>query len=100
MFLVPRVSSGGWWYMLEQALFFECDKYWWANLLLIGNFVPWDQNAKGGCMPWSWVIAADFQLYFFIPFYVMVYKKSKKAAYVLAGALMVIGTGIITAIVA
>jgi len=28
--------------MLEQGLFYQCDKYWWANMLLIGNFVPWE----------------------------------------------------------
>jgi len=42
IFIVPRLSSGGWWFMLEQGLFYQCDKYWWANMLLIGNFVPWE----------------------------------------------------------
>lgn len=99
MFLVPRISSGGVWYMLEQGIFFECSKYWWANILLISNFVPWDQNAKGGCMPWSWAIAADFQLYVFIPFYVILYKKSRKAAIGLGFFLLALGTVIICSIV-
>lgn len=85
--------------MLEQALFMECSKYWWANLLLVGNFIPWDQNAKGGCMPWSWVIAVDFQLYLFIPFYVMAYKKSKNFGLAIGWFLLVAGTVIICAIV-
>jgi len=80
-------------------LFFECDKYWWANLLLIGNFVPWDQNAKGGCMPWSWAIAADFQLYLFVPLYVVIYKKSRNAALIVAWMLLIGGTVIICSIV-
>jgi hypothetical protein len=42
IFIVPRLSSGGWWFMLEQGLFYQCDKYWWANMLLIGNFLPWE----------------------------------------------------------
>jgi peptidoglycan/LPS O-acetylase OafA/YrhL len=60
IFLMPRVSGGGVWFMYEEALFYKCDQYWWANLLLISNFVPWDQDAKGGCMPWSWAICVDF----------------------------------------
>ena len=99
MFLVPRISSGGVWFMLEEALFFECDKYWWANLLLINNFVPWDQNAKGGCMPWAWAIAADFQLYIFIPFYVIAYKKSRGLALAIGWSLLAIGTIVICIIV-
>jgi peptidoglycan/LPS O-acetylase OafA/YrhL len=99
LFLAPRVSSGGVWFMYEQALFFECDKYWWANMLLINNFVPWEQNAKGGCMPWSWAIAADFQLYLFIPFYVMLYKKSRTAFLALAWLILAVGTAVICLIV-
>jgi peptidoglycan/LPS O-acetylase OafA/YrhL len=99
MFLIPRVSSGGIWYTLEQALFFECDKYWWASFLLISNFVPWDQNAKGGCMPWGWAIAVDFQLYLLIPLYVVIYKKSRTAALTLCWGLLIAGTAIICTVV-
>jgi hypothetical protein len=61
--------------------------------------VPWDQNAKGGCMPWSWAIAADFQLYVFIPFYVILYKKSRTACIYFAWFLIFAGTVIICSIV-
>jgi hypothetical protein len=99
MFLIPRVSSGSVWFMYEQALFFQCDKYWWTNVLLLSNLIPWDQNAKGGCMPWSWAIAADFQLYLFIPLYVIIYKKSRTACLVVIWTLLAIGSAIICAIV-
>jgi hypothetical protein len=68
-------------------------------MLLLSNFIPADQNAKGGCMPWSWVIAADFQLYLFIPLWVYIYKKSKTAALAIMWSLMILGTGIICVIV-
>lgn len=99
MFLIPRVSQGGVWFSLEQALFFECDRYWWASLLLVNNFIPWEQNAKGGCMPWGWAIAADFQLYLLIPLYVIVYKKSRTAGLALVWGLLALGTVVICLIV-
>lgn len=50
-------------------------------------------------MPWGWAIAADFQLYIFIPFYVMLYKKSRNAALYLAWGILLVGTVIICSIV-
>jgi hypothetical protein len=85
--------------MLEQALFFECDKYWWANLLLISNFFPFYADAKGGCMPWSWALAADFQLYIFLPLLVIVYKRSRNIFIGLLWFIFLAGTGIIAYVV-
>jgi hypothetical protein len=51
-------------------------------------------------MPWSWAIAADFQLYIFIPFYVMLYKRSRKACIYLASFFIIAGTVIISLIAA
>lgn len=99
MFLMPRVSSGSVWFVYEQALFWKCDQYWWANVLLLNNFIPSEQDAKSGCMPWSWVIAADFQLYLFIPLWVVIYKKSRNAGLILVWLLLIVGTGIICTIV-
>jgi peptidoglycan/LPS O-acetylase OafA/YrhL len=99
LFLIPRVSSGSVWFVLEQALFWKCDQYWWSNMLLISNFVPWEQDVKFGCMPWSWAIAADFQLFIFIPLWVVIYKKSKNAALGLMWFLIAAGTAIIALIV-
>ncbi len=50
-------------------------------------------------MPWSWAIAADFQLYLFIPLYVIIYKKSRTACLVVIWTLLAIGSAIICAIV-
>lgn len=50
-------------------------------------------------MPWSWVIAADFQLYIFIPLWVVIYKKSRNAGLSLMWFLLIAGTGIICTIV-
>ena len=50
-------------------------------------------------MPWSWVIAADFQLYVFIPLWVVIFKKSRNAGLLLMLLLLIGGTGIICIIV-
>ncbi|CDW89299.1 UNKNOWN [Stylonychia lemnae] len=95
IFIGPRISSGPTWYMYEQSLFYRCNTYWWTNVILISNFIPWDQDNKGGCMPWSWSICVDFQLYIFIPLYVYAFKQSRLAgliigwAYVAAGMFVV-----------
>jgi hypothetical protein len=46
-------------------------------------------------MPWSWVISVDFQLYVFIPFYVILFKKSRIAGLTLAWLMIVTGSVII-----
>jgi peptidoglycan/LPS O-acetylase OafA/YrhL len=41
-----------------------CEKYWWSALLHVQNYVnPLDQ-----CLPFSWYLGADFQLFVISPF--------------------------------
>ena len=61
-----------------QSLFLNCDRYWWAQLLMIGNIVPFFEDMNGGCFYWAWTFYCDFQLVFLVPLYVAVYAKSKK----------------------
>ena len=91
-YAIPRMGSGGLWYMMDMALWKDCDQYWWANMLLVGNFLPSQQDSKGGCMQWSWAIAAEFQLYLLIPFYVIIYKKSRMAGIIIGWLLIIAGT--------
>ena len=35
-----RLSEGPAWINYEN-LFYKCDSYWWAQLLFVGNLVPW-----------------------------------------------------------
>ena len=50
-------------------------------------------------MPWGWVVATDFQLYIFVPLYVVVFKKSRNAGLILASFMMVAGTAAIAGVV-
>lgn len=45
------------------------------------NFFPQDQNLLGGCFNWGWIIAAEFQLFLIIPFFVWGLYNSGKLFY-------------------
>ena len=56
----------------ESAIYQNCNKYWWTNLLYINNLYPW--RMTDGCIYWSWYLANDMQFYvlsplIIIPFY-------------------------------
>lgn len=53
-----RMNSGPIWYSYGN-LFYDCGTYWWADLLFIGNFVPFFTPATSGCMYWCWAICCD-----------------------------------------
>lgn len=38
--IFPRVGAGPIWYS-AHSMFDECDKYWWAQLLMMGNLFPY-----------------------------------------------------------
>ena len=48
----PFMQSGPAWFTYS-SLYYECDKYWWANVLFIGNLYPGFQMATEGCFYWS-----------------------------------------------
>ena len=42
--IFPFIGSGPLYPLLTEEFFLEpCLKYWWTNLLLISNFVPWGE---------------------------------------------------------
>ena len=64
-----------------SGLYLNCEKYWWAQLLFIGNLVPFFSEATEGCMFWAWFLTTDLQLYLLIPLYVALIRKSKVIGY-------------------
>ncbi|XP_025113091.1 O-acyltransferase like protein-like isoform X2 [Pomacea canaliculata] len=56
----PSVTSGPLW--TDHAPdYSQCKSYWWANLLLVQNFL------QKGCMPWTWYLAVEWQLHVVTP---------------------------------
>ena len=70
----PHMGAGPIWYS-ARAMYTDCSAYWWAQLLMIGNIVPYFQAPNYGCFFWGWVITTDMQLALLIPFFVVIYKK-------------------------
>lgn len=75
-FVVPRLNSGPVWY-IYQELFYSCGTYWWAQVLLVGDMVPFFQAQNEGCYYWSWSVTNDIKLFLLVPFYVILYKRSR-----------------------
>jgi hypothetical protein len=42
--------------------------------------VPYFEEVTCGCFYWAWGLYCDFQLYLFVPLYIILYRKSRKAA--------------------
>jgi peptidoglycan/LPS O-acetylase OafA/YrhL len=56
---ISRLEDGPLW-INTQSLFYQCDKYWWAQILFIGNLVPYFTEVTLGCFYWGWAVYADF----------------------------------------
>ena len=67
-----------------------CTTYLWTNIFYVSNLFPFSgdngqfgQYAEGnlGCMDWSWYLSVDYQLHLTMPWLLLLYKRSPKAAY-------------------
>lgn len=65
--IVPMLSSGPFWNLLESDQSF-CNQYWWTNLLYINNLFP--KNNHGGCYAVAWYLANDVQFFLLVPWIV------------------------------
>ncbi|OQV21569.1 putative Nose resistant to fluoxetine protein 6 [Hypsibius exemplaris] len=67
MFVVPYVVDGPYAILVRQegSPTEYCKTYWWTNLLMVSNVVPVDKSKM--CMPWTWFISADWQLFIVTP---------------------------------
>eukprot|EP01116_Phalansterium_solitarium_P008032 TRINITY_DN2121_c0_g1_i2.p1 TRINITY_DN2121_c0_g1~~TRINITY_DN2121_c0_g1_i2.p1 ORF type:complete len:456 (+),score=112.37 TRINITY_DN2121_c0_g1_i2:128-1495(+) len=53
-----------------------CNRYFWANVIFVNNFVPF----KNQCMQWSWSIAVEYQFYLVSPVFVYLLVRRPVAA--------------------
>ncbi len=63
-------------------------KNWWAGLLYINNFEP--SNYDDQCMPWTWYLANDMQMFFIGAALLTIYLRSRKLAAWVAVALIAV----------
>ena len=72
--IFPHLGAGPIWYS-ANLMFDDCQDYWWAQLLMIGNIYPWFQAPNYGCFFWGWTVTTDMQLSLLLPLFVIIYKK-------------------------
>lgn len=76
----PAIGSGpGWEYYSGILAVNPCSKYWWSNLLLIQNVVPWSEVDT--CVGWGWYLGNDWHFFLISPFIILLYLRNKKLGY-------------------
>jgi hypothetical protein len=75
-FLHSSQSSPQWY--LYQSLYQDCDRYWWSQLLFLGNWFPFFEDGNRGCFFWGFGIYCDLQLFLLIPPIIYLYVRSPK----------------------
>nr|XP_054759834.1 uncharacterized protein LOC129265960 [Lytechinus pictus] len=77
LYIRPYLGEGPLWSNIARGTF-NCDKYWWTNLLFINNFYP-------QCIYWVWYLANDMQFFLISPILlVSLYRKPKVGMIVIA----------------
>jgi len=71
-----------------------------ADVLLVGNLIPWWQDVKYGCMNWAWALCCDFQLFLFVPLWVWLHHKSKRVSCIMQVFMFLFGITVLCGIAA
>jgi peptidoglycan/LPS O-acetylase OafA/YrhL len=51
----------------------QCGSYWWADLLFVNNLLDYTPDAPTSCMPWTWFLSLDMQLFLLAPLITWLY---------------------------
>ncbi|XP_018425767.1 PREDICTED: nose resistant to fluoxetine protein 6-like [Nanorana parkeri] len=90
--LISLVQWGVFW-ELPKHQWDNCNRVWWANVLLITNFV----SVSDSCTGWAWYLSNDFQFHLTTPLLIFLYVKVKYIMF--AGvALMFIASTVTTTV--
>jgi len=73
IYIMPKLYDGPVYYRFD-FLQLGCGDYAYANFLYTNNFV----DTAHRCMPWTWYLACDFQLFIIVPFLSYIVARSKK----------------------
>ncbi|XP_053304138.1 O-acyltransferase like protein-like [Spea bombifrons] len=81
--LITLVHWGSFW-ELPKHQWDNCRRVWWANVLLITNFV----SVAESCSGWAWYLSNDFQFHLTTPVLIFLYVKAKRALFAVAVLLL------------
>ncbi|XP_077136604.1 O-acyltransferase like protein-like [Ranitomeya variabilis] len=88
--LILLVKWGAFW-ELPKHQWDSCRRVWWANTLLITNFV----SVSDSCTGWAWYLSADFQFHLTTPLVIFLYVRAKRLMF--AAVTLIFAGCIITA---
>ena len=89
--IFPYAGAGPIWFT-AHSMYDECNEYWWAQLLMIGNLYPYFQAPNYGCFFWGWPITTDLQLSLFLPLFVLIYAKREWIGHAFVLCVIVVDT--------
>lgn len=100
---LSRLGGGPYWeiFVSDPTTSSNCGKQWWANLLYINNFVPYEDPSGSGdasadqqrCFPWSFYLAIDLQFTALAPLLLLAHQRlSRRAFHALTFALCVLSS--------
>ncbi|XP_069820907.1 O-acyltransferase like protein-like isoform X1 [Dendropsophus ebraccatus] len=74
--LISLVKWGAFW-ELPKHQWDSCRRVWWANALLITNFV----SVSDSCTGWAWYLSTDFQFHLTTPLVIFLYVRAKRVMF-------------------
>ncbi|XP_056400450.1 O-acyltransferase like protein-like isoform X2 [Hyla sarda] len=74
--LISLVKWGAFW-ELPKHQWDSCRRVWWANVLLITNFV----SVSDSCTGWAWYLSTDFQFHLTTPLIIFLYVSQSRMNY-------------------
>ncbi|KAM9331021.1 O-acyltransferase like protein-like [Gastrophryne carolinensis] len=83
--LISLVEWGAIW-ELPKHQWDSCSHRWWANILLITNFV------SDSCLAWAWYLSNDFQFHLTIPLLIFFYVKANRVLVAIVTLLFIAST--------
>ncbi|PSN40341.1 hypothetical protein C0J52_17059 [Blattella germanica] len=89
--LMSKIGSGPLWELgVVNTLQKNCKKYWWSTLLFVQNYV----NVENMCIPASWYLAVDMQMYWISPIFLLALHKKPKFGISLLTAAVFMGVAV------
>lgn len=89
-YVIPNLGSGPMWLNLTKIN--DCANLWWTNLFYFNNFYP--NKSILQCMPWTWFVAVEMQMYIFGLILVLLSSKFKRMTNFIGMGSVVIVTAI------
>ncbi|XP_049772327.1 nose resistant to fluoxetine protein 6-like [Schistocerca cancellata] len=86
IYVLPYLGSGPLWKTTVIQEKENCEKYWWANILYINNYV----GAKNMCILPTWYLSVDFQLQILGAILIYMKWRLPKRGWVVTGVVLVL----------